>query len=406
MNSNKSTKYSPPALPGHGKSKGAKKRRAAKQFANSMSISAQKGPGPALWARLEQRLNNSTGTPHLGGTSVGAAVSVSARRVGMSDMIGHVISWLVGYIYVGNGTLGATDSVYAADPSKTYTVVQGGTGYGANVPMAAADNLVGASYARDIIKHYARLRIRKVALDVVPLFPNTSSGMSVIVAPQRGRGSVGAVATDTTAALPYTDVLSMAGSKQCASWEKMSFDMTPFIAGGGGSAQNEFDTQTGQSTTTAVNNEVGSQLPTVPCTFAVSGNNSTSGLRGTTTHALIGVFVVDLIDFLGGNSVNEPVAVEGRLQTSILKRKTTPGFLSGEPDERVSKARSIATEIQIEQLTALPVTSVPMQQVLTAVRSDEEQAAIRRLEAEVRESLERRKAAELVRLRASKLATL
>jgi len=44
MNSNKSTKQSPP---GQGKSKGAKKRRAAKEFAASMRLNPLKGRGPA-----------------------------------------------------------------------------------------------------------------------------------------------------------------------------------------------------------------------------------------------------------------------------------------------------------------------------------------------------------------------
>jgi hypothetical protein len=264
--------------------------------------------------RTVVRSSNGQGRMRTMGTAAPAAVSIKGMRVGMSDVLAHNISWLTGFIYVGNGTLGATDGVYFGDTSKTFTILK-------NIPIAASDSVLGASYCSDIEKHYARKRIRSQKLTLLPLYPSTSNSMTVIIAPERGPGGTGGAAThtDTTAANLYTNILSMNGAKQVASWEQLDLDLTPYIAGGSGAKQNEFSVDALYAAST----ELGSNQPNgeglIPTTFAVSGNNGTSGLRGTVTHAVVISQVVDYIDFLGGQVNPNPESVNIRSQTSIVK---------------------------------------------------------------------------------------
>lgn len=233
--------------------------------------------------------------------SVGAGVSVSTRGIGMSDLINHRISYLTGYIYVGNGTLGATDSVYFVDPTVTDTVL-------GVVAILPSDTLIGATYVADVDKHFARKVIKQCRLRLEPLFPSTSNSMSVIIGPLRGpaTSSVSALKTDNTASNTYTNVLSLSGSKQCASWEDLEIDLTPYIAGGSGARQNEFPIS---GVTSGVSFGGAGFNPTgVCCCFAVSGNSSTTALRATKTHAVIIEQVVDLLDFVGGTVANPPEA--------------------------------------------------------------------------------------------------
>jgi hypothetical protein len=259
----------------------------------------------------------------------GAAYSYSPSRVGLSDVRNHTGSWLVGYTYVGNGTLGATDSVYMRT-SLAANIVVPLTGAGANTPIAPGDSLVGATYMLDVVKHYARIKVTALSLRVVPLFPSTTNSTSVIIAPQRGSSGVGTVATDTTAMLPYQNVLSMAGSKQFASWEAGSIDMTSCIAGGSGAQQNEFNIADDANVASALGSYGYVVAGIVPATFAVSGNNSTTAVRGTFLHALIADMKFDLIDFIGGDNEATPFGLYRK--QSLLERKALSSF-----DDRILK---------------------------------------------------------------------
>jgi hypothetical protein len=236
-----------------------------------------------------------------------AAISSKPMRIGMGDVLRHPLSWLIGYIYVGNGTTGTTDNVYLIDPTKTDIIipeVSGTTSGGANIPVLSFDGLVGATYASDIFKHYGRVRYGKSKLCVVSLNPSTTNQMTVAIAPKRGASSIGTFTNlgSAATALPQTDVWSMTGAKNIASWESQEIDLTPFIAGGSGALQNEFDTVVGAGAADVAGNSDYVARQVVPCTFAVSGNNSTTALRGTVTHAVIGEQMVDLLDFIGGNT--------------------------------------------------------------------------------------------------------
>jgi hypothetical protein len=258
-------------------------------------------------------------------TTPAANVSNVRRRVGMSDIRGHSMSWLAGYIYVGNGTLGATDSVYFCDPTKTYTIVNN-AGIGANVPVAGGDALVGATYIGDVIKHFSRMRINSQRLILEPLQPSTANSMVALVAPQKGSSGIGKSATDTTAGLTYTNVISMNGMRQAASWESCSIDLTGFIGGGSGQKQNEFDINAGIDANGESSQSGYAARGVIPTSFAVSGSNSTTGLRGTVTHAVFIEQSVDLLDYIGGNNATYPEGVTRSVVhglSSIEKKHST-----------------------------------------------------------------------------------
>jgi len=261
-----------------------------------------------------------------------ANVTNLRRRVGMSDIRNHTMSWLAGYIYVGNGTLGATDSVYFCDTTKTYTVVAN-SGVGANVPVAGGDGLVGATYISDVTKHFSRMRINTQKLILEPLQPSTANSMVALVAPQKGASGIGKTATDTTASLAYTSVISMNSVKQAASWESCTVDMTGFIGGGSGAKQNEFDINLGYNNAYELASYSYVTRGVIPTTFAVSGSNSTSALRGTVTHAVFIEQSVDLLDYLGGNAATYPAG---------LNRSSVLGFVSDEKTQAIGCLKSVS----------------------------------------------------------------
>lgn len=225
--------------------------------------------------------------------------------LGMSDLMGHRVSYLTGYVYVGNNTLGDNDSVYflTADAATTVT---------GNIPIAPADSIVGAPYVNDVEKHYARKRYRQVKLRLVPAYPSTAISMEAMIAPRRGGGSLNAsgLQSGTENAFAAQSVLSMAGNKTAASWEEMEIDMTDFIAGGSGAKQNEFDIDNAFNTNTSIMTTADtSGLGVVPCSFAVSGSylDGTPSLRGKISHYVIIDVIEDLLDFVGLNTVIDPV---------------------------------------------------------------------------------------------------
>lgn len=238
---------------------------------------------------------NGVGKLTISSSSVPSAMFSAPGSVGMSDIRGHVISWLVGYTYVGNGTLGATDSLYLLDPTKTYTATaQNGT---FNVPLLEGDAVYGESYALDVIKHYARIRRTRMTLTLFTLQPSTTNSCVVLVGPYRGASAAAAQSTNTTAGATYANTIAMKGCKSLPSYGSMTLDFTPYIAGGSGPAQNEFAIASQGVDALASIYSTG----VVPCGFTVSGSNSTSGLRGTTVHSVVASVQVDLLDFIGGN---------------------------------------------------------------------------------------------------------
>jgi hypothetical protein len=251
-------------------------------------------------------------------SSLGAAETNGIRsKMGLGGFNNVTIGCLTGYVYVGNGTLGATDSIYTADPSLTYTVTGGG------LPCTLADSQFGQTYVADIFKHFARKKVKKLSLEIASLNPSTSNSMVVNIAPHRGGDILYTPKTDTTAANSQAGVMGASGAIQLASWQSAVMNFTPYIAGGSGPGQNEFDIQ--------LTNEVGAVYSqddpsgrVSPAAFYVSGSSTTTALRGTKTHALIWYMELDLLDFIGGISNTVPelkrLSFQDRVDRALTKR--------------------------------------------------------------------------------------
>jgi hypothetical protein len=215
----------------------------------------------------------------------------------------HTVSWICGSVYIGNGTLGANDSVYFQDATGTYNVP-------APVPVLGADALVGASYVNALEKLYRRKRYRRVHAKFLAVQSSTTNNMTLTVAPVRGPpgdGETAAGKTDTSAAITQAAVMSLTGSKTVDSFEDATLDLTPYIASGSGGAQNEFAIANsgptpGNSPITTAQNLLG----VCPNAFVVAGNSTVTALRGTKTHQVVIETVVDYLDFVGGVPAVDP----------------------------------------------------------------------------------------------------
>lgn len=239
---------------------------------------------------------------------VGTVVRPSFVRAGMSDIRSHRIAWVAGYTYVGNGTDGTANSVYFKTVSGTWLIQGFGSGSSGQVPILASDADVGASYIKDVEKHYARKVIKRMWIHIASLQPSTSNNMMAVFGFSRGASAAAAsipitFATAAVTANSVANLTSMKGSVPLGSWESRSFEITEFIAGGSGGRQNEFDISASpgagfylsSGTETTVDPDL-----LVPSCFAVAGNSTTSGLEGTTVHQITFEQEVDLLDYVGG----------------------------------------------------------------------------------------------------------
>ena len=245
-------------------------------------------------------------------------------RIGMRDLRAHTVSWVTGFVYVGDGTNGATNSVYFRCNGADLIVPS--TSGGGQTPILGAETNLGQSYVSDIEKHYSRKRLNRLRLHIVSVQPGTSNSMVAAVAPVRGCGGSGDTVAfwgATTAAPTLQNVMGMSGVKSLASWETTTIDMTHFIAGGSGPRQNEFSiNRDGDS---AGGTWGGGNLDLIgiaPAAFVVSGSNSTTALRGTNTHFVVVETTCDYLDFLGGMPNATPlsmVAITREEMSAVLR---------------------------------------------------------------------------------------
>lgn len=256
----------------------------------------------------------------------------AAGTVGLRDLMAHKMSWIAGYVYVGNGTNGANDDVYFRCAGNTSKIVVNTSGAG-SVPVLSSDTRVGATYVRDVAKHYARKVVKSCRLRLVSLNPATTNAMMVAVAPIRGVGQSGSTILSwaaTTAGLTLADTVGMTGVKSCASYESLSVDLTPFVAGGSGPKQNEFNiNQDGEFTDSTWGDAAMDLNGICPVSFCVAGTSATSGLRGTNTHLVIIDQVVDLLDFVAGNTQAAPESLFSRYDAEDRKILFRLAVLSG-----------------------------------------------------------------------------
>lgn len=238
-------------------------------------------------------------------SSKGAAQFQGDWKIGLSDLIAHKVSWIAGYIWVGNGTLGVTDAVYYYNRPQTKLA----TGGACHVPVLAGDNDVGANYVKNLEQMYARKVIRRLRARIISLNPSTANAMVACVAPVAGTGdSLNTTwATGLPAQQTMSNVVGMTREKPIPSYESRVLDLTSFVHGGSGPRQNEFDIA---SNAAASSTFVGQDLVGVaPCCLCVAGVNNTTALRGTITHMIVIEQVCDYLDFLGGAGLTNPLAL-------------------------------------------------------------------------------------------------
>jgi len=238
---------------------------------------------------------------------IGNAVRVRLPTVGMSDLMQHRITWIAGTVYVGNGTLGATNSVYMAVPSGAQ-IFSAGTGGGFWIPFAPADSVVGSTYGATLMKLYRRMRLRNASVHLLTVQSSTTNNAVMSVAPclgPPGAAEFAAVGTGTSAAQSLQNLMSISGIETGDSFENVHLDLTPYIAGGAGPRQNEF--AIANSIAAAGDpGGVANALGVVGAAFQIAGNSTVSALQGTVTHNIVCSMVVDLLDFVGAVPVIDP----------------------------------------------------------------------------------------------------
>jgi len=220
-----------------------------------------------------------------------AAVSVGwNRKMGLPDMK-MKLSWQMGTVFVGNGTLGASGSVYFRNLA--------GSIYVSGVPVALNDSAtyLVPSYLQDVVKHFARLAVQKLRIRAVPIVSSTANSATLFIAPIRG-GQFFATApvSDTTASLTVGQMMTMKGVVGGAVYEEFGLDLTPYLAGGSGAKQNEVAVANEEFTSATT---VGADAQ-VLCGITIGGNVVTTSLNGYNTHYLLVDAELSLLDFIGG----------------------------------------------------------------------------------------------------------
>jgi hypothetical protein len=259
---------------------------------------------------------------------VGNAIRVRMPTVGMSDLMQHRITWVAGTVYIGNGTLGATNGVYQAaqNPVLLYTA---GTGGGFWLPFAPADADVGSTYGASIMKLYRRLRIRQAKVHLLTIQSSTTNNAVIGVAPCRGPPGAAEFSSGTTgtpAAQTLQNLMSISGMKSIDSFENGTLDLTPYIAGGAGAQQNEFAVANSIAQTSD-EGQVLDPIGVIPCAFQIAGNSTVAALQGSVTHNIVCEMVCDLLDFVGAVPVIDPTILAGR----------KAGFVRGRPRQEESR---------------------------------------------------------------------
>ncbi len=226
-------------------------------------------------------------------------------NLGMEDM-DVTMRYIAGYARVGNGTYGASSTVYFEPATSPVSTPYTSTGL---VPIAPGDTSsittgvgFGTSWTNQLLQLFRRQRYDTLHLSCLPYGAGSSatSGAQLTVAPYRGAPvATSQVATGTAysmqtmaTGLPLAQdvVLSAKGSQAFPSWQPMTWNMTPFIAGGSGAKQNEFVVGSEPNGATDLS------LLSIPAAFAVTGT-APSSLDGQRIAVFIATARTGLLDF-------------------------------------------------------------------------------------------------------------
>jgi hypothetical protein len=242
-----------------------------------------------------------------------------ASRAGLSDFDNIRMQYVAGYIYVGNGTLGASNGVYFQPAGNTAFICAAASGI-APVPVAPADVVFGVNYVTDIFKHFQRWVCHKVRIHFVPISTasSTSTGVDVVFGPIRGSAVDVIVKSDTTAPNSVSSLIGASGAHQFPVWQSKSFDCSGFIAGGSGSRQNEFN----MGMQAQVQGEtVGDISQAIPFSFYIAGDAPATTYNGQQLMRVWIEMIVTLKDFVGGMNIVFPGAHVGQIAISRGRRE-------------------------------------------------------------------------------------
>lgn len=309
------------------------------------------------------RQSRSVGTASMTGVSAPSATSFSTRRIGLSDIKAHTISWVAGSIYVGQtSTLGQDYGIYfrcSGSNSVVVPIAADAQAVGC-VPVSPGDAQVGSTFGQQLLSMYARKVVKRAKLLLQPLMPSTSLDMMVAVAGARGAYSIGSPSAGAVGPNALTNIMTMKGVKSAASWQPLELDLTPFIAGGSGARQDEFDTQMGFNSNTVMGAGSVYGRNVIPCTFAVGGNCNDSSLLNKATHLAIIELNIDLIDFVGSGGTQyvalpaPPLLTGGGCKVEV----ESDGKDEKDPPKSVSSGTAVVPYV----VSAVPTSSILLKQ--------------------------------------------
>lgn len=289
-------------------------------IASAAVINQSRMKGQSRRSRKERSEKKSQGFA-VSSISAPIARAVTVRpRVGLPDTRLR-LRYTGGYLWAGGQVTGndyglSGDVYFTTSPGSPPTFLATATGLPSNWnPILPADVQsissglgFGAGYLYDILQHFARVRFNRILVHYEPFASgsSTTSQCTIAMAPLRGPAtSYNATATNNPYALtatPTTLGSSAVGSVSAnrdgvtfPSWQSMTLDLTPYIAGGSGPRQNEFPVFTINST------GAGSIIPAiaVPCCWTACGAYAGTALD----HSFIGQFWIEtdmeFMDFIG-----------------------------------------------------------------------------------------------------------
>jgi hypothetical protein len=339
-------------------------RKNAKRSQSARTTSRRNPPGGRQRRPADMDSKHSTSSQSsLQTRSYPAPVSMGrtlyfAAGSGMANLLRHRFQYQAGYVYVGNGTLGAASQVYFA--------VNGlGSQALAYVPVMPADATFGQSYITDIAKHYARKVVHTVRLHILPISASNSSatGVDVVLAPYRGGSIDVSMDSGKVAAPTATNIIGSSGAVQFPIWKGHTMDLTPYIAGGSGREQNEFNIGSATASTSdtqAINSWV------VPCAYILSGDAPSTTYDGSYIGRIYVEIVMSFLDFIGGLTQPNPSIRDGQSRKESEKTCAAVCQKHGGSAEldmayvRIEEPLSAPTPVELRQLALTRQSATPL----------------------------------------------
>jgi len=302
---------------------------------------SQKGSAARLLGPRRRRQNSNTafGGGIMSSAMVRAPLSNAAvitRGMGVQDTRLH-FSYVLGTVYVGNGTLGSSGSVYLK------TALSGRLAY-AQIPIAPFDTTdYGLAALGNFAKYFAQKRYRSVRVHIRPVATgcSTSAAADIAIAPIRGGAYSFPVSTTTTApSYSNTSVLSCQGGVLFPSWQPMDIDFTPFVSSAAGTKTFE-EGGTSQPAT----NSIEANADEIPCSFILTGDGGTVSNGQNYAHIYADIDV-DLLDWTGGIAASSPEKARDEKVSSHVSHTLMSDYVAVPPPSPVC----VATPAEMQQL--------------------------------------------------------